>query len=316
MDFSIIIPAKNEQEYLPHCLDSLSRLNYPREKFEILVIDNGSTDTTVEIARQYNANVFICPDLSIGGLRNFGAHHAQGQVLAFLDADCTVTADWLQAAARWKDELEVCCFGSPPEVPENATWVQRAWALVRYKRETVENVQWLESMNMFVRKEIFDKIHGFDEFLTTCEDYDLSLRLQDHGHIVADRRIRAIHFGEASTLAHFFRKEQWRGVSNFSGLRQHGIHVREIPSLLIPPLQVAFLVAMTFSLQVLAISGGERGLTIFIALLLIWQLPLLFLAFWKSRTASHLNVRLGLYVLLNLYFLARGTSMIQGRWRR
>jgi len=316
MEFSIIIPAKNEQEHLPCCLSSLIQLDYPREKYEIILIDNGSTDKTVEIAKDYSINIFIRPDLSIAGLRNFGASHAKGRILAFIDADCTVTVGWLQAASRWIDKLDVCCFGSPPEVPINATWVPKAWAMIRYKRHVVENVPWLESMNMFVRKEFFDKIHGFEENLTTCEDYDLSLRLQKQGHIIADQRIRAIHLGEASTLSHFFRKEQWRGMSNFSGLFQHGLHWREIPSLLIPPLHIAFLSATAIYLFILAISGGECGLTIFIALFFIWQSPLLILAFWKGRNSKHLNLRLGLYVLLNLYFLARGTSMIKGRRQR
>jgi len=314
MDFSLIIPAKNEQRYLPACLDSLTRLDYPQEAYEVVVIDNGSTDNTVEIAQQYGAQVFVRPELTIAGLRNFGASNAQGQFLVFLDADCTVASDWLITASLWLDQAGVCCFGGPPEVPEEGTWVQHAWSIVRCKRHMVEDVEWLESMNMFVRKEIFDRVHGFDETLTTCEDYDLSLRLRQHGRIVADKRIRAVHHGEAATLSHFFRKECWRGVSNISGLVRHGWHLRELPSLFAP---IAFLLCLVVTIVVLVVSvtkGGWPAFCFFAAYLVCWQAPIFLLAMLKGRSAS-IRQRLGLYLLLNVYFLARGVAMFRGGCR-
>jgi len=313
MDFSVIIPAKNEQKYLPHCLQSLSRLDYPQEAYEVLVIDNGSTDNTVEIAKQYGAKVFVRPELTIAGLRNFGASNGQGRFLVFLDADCTVAPDWLTTASLWMDQADVCCFGGPPEGPENGTWVQKTWYIVRRKQHIIEEVEWLESMNMFVRKEIFDSIHGFDETLITCEDYDLSLRLRQHGRIVADRRIRAIHHGEAATLGHFYRKERWRGASNFSGLGRHGLHLRELPSLLAPIAFILCLAATAIGLVISVAKSDAFLLWFVVAFFLLWQLPIFLLAMLKGRSASF-QLRLGLYLLLNIYFLARGMAML--RWKR
>jgi glycosyltransferase involved in cell wall biosynthesis len=314
MDFSVIIPAKNEQKYLGHCLQSLSQLDYPREAYEVLVIDNGSTDNTVEIANQYEAQVFVRPELTIAGLRNFGASHAQGRFLVFLDADCAVSTDWFTAASAWLEQADVCCFGGPPESPENGTWVQKAWYIVRCKTCMVEEVEWLESMNMFVRKEIFDRVHGFDETLTTCEDYDLSLRLKKHGRIVADKRIRAAHHGEAATISHFYRKECWRGVSNISGLIRHGLHVGELPSLLAPIIFLLCLALTAVGLVVSVVKGGWLAFCFFAAFLLLWQSPIFLLAMLKSKTSASFRLRLGLYLLLNTYFLARGMAMLRG-WR-
>ncbi|MCL1979929.1 MAG: glycosyltransferase [Proteobacteria bacterium] len=315
MDFSVIIPAKNEQKYLGLCLQSLSQLDYPREAYEVLVIDNGSTDKTVEIAQQYGAQVFVRPELTIAGLRNLGASHAQGRFLVFLDADCTVVSDWFTAASGWLEQADVCCFGGPPEVPEEGTWVQHTWFMVRGKHHLVEDVEWLESMNMFVRKEIFDRVHGFDETLTTCEDYDLSLRLRPYGRIVADKRIRAVHHGEAATLGHFFRKECWRGVSNISGLIRHGFRLRELPSLFAP---VAFLLCLVVTIVALAVSvakGGWPAICFFVVFLLGWQAPIFLLAMLKGKTSPSCQQRLGLYLLLNVYFMARGVALLRG-WRR
>jgi len=317
MDFSVIIPAKDEQKYLPLCLQSLANLDYPPSAYEVLVIDNGSTDKTVEIAAQYGAKVFIRPELTIAGLRNFGASHAQGRCLVFLDADCTVAPDWLVAAFGWLNQMDICCFGGPPESPEHGTWVQKAWHLVRGKRRMVEEAEWLESMNMFVRKEVFARINGFDETLTTCEDYDLSLRLRKHGRIVADKRIRAIHHGEAATLGHFYRKERWRGVSNLSGLTRHGLHLRELPSLLAPIAFVLCLMATVVALLVSVAKGETRLFWFVVAFFLLWQLPIFLLAMWKGRKSASIQLRLGLYLLLNAYFLARGMAMFQSAaWKR
>jgi len=313
MEFSIIIPAKNEELNLPRCLASLAELESPSNIYEVLLIDNGSSDQTVGIAERFGVKVFIRPEATIAGLRNFGASRAQGQILAFLDADCTVAPDWLHAASIWREHWDVCCFGSPPEAPEDGTWVQKAWFIIRCKQHMVEDVDWLESMNMFTRKDTFATVGGFDEGLITCEDYDLSLRLKQHGRLVADKRIRAIHHGEAATLRRFYQKESWRGRSNLSGLLHHGVHWRELPSLLTPLIYfLCFVVSIICS--VLVLFGVVNVSFFFLTLwLILWQAPILLLALLKGPIGCTLKLRLQLYLLLNLYFLARGITMLR-RW--
>ena len=238
IDFSIIIPAKNEEKYLAGCLDSINAVTYPADRFEVLVIDNGSTDRTVEIARDKGAKVYSQPDLTISGLRNYGANHAQGRVLAFIDADCTVSNSWLDDAAVYLDRSDIAAYGSAPVVPVDATWVQRVWFLVRKKKDLIEDVKWLESMNLFVPVEMFRAINGFNEYLITCEDYELSTRLRTKGRIVSDQRILAIHHGEAASVAQFFRKERWRATSNYRGLRFRHVELSELFSIVLPLIQL------------------------------------------------------------------------------
>lgn len=312
MDYSIIIPAKNEEQNLARCLHSIAMIDYPENAFEVLVIDNGSTDKTVEVAKSYGAEVHVRPELTISGLRNFGSQQARGAILVFLDADCTVFKDWLKSASLWVDHPEVCCFGAPPTIPERATWVQKSWYIVRKKTQEIEEVAWLESMNMFVRKAAFEAVDGFDESLQTCEDYDLSLRLKEQGQIISDQRIRAVHHGEASSLRHFYRKESWRGISNLTGLKKHGFHLRELPSLLLP---LVYLCCVLFTLLLFLVffSGSDLSILLLPLWGLCWQLPLLLLALIKGRGQQGVGTRLGLYVLLNVYFLARGRAMLRFR---
>lgn len=305
MQFSIIIPAKNEEANIGRCLDSINSVDWPDNQYEVIVVDNGSTDRTVEIAREKRAKVFVKPELTISGLRNFGAGEGAGEILAFLDADCTVTPSWLRKAAPYLERVEIACFGSPPIVPEDATWIPKAWFAVRRKSMDAAETDWLESMNMFVRREPFLACGRFDESLITCEDYDLSLRLRAYGSIVADSAIIAVHHGEAATIGHFFRKELWRGKSNFAGMAQHGFSLAELPSLLAPSLH-----CLTWlSLGLAPLIGNRRILATAAALFVLWQLLLLMMSFRKLRTMDSCEMLFQLYFLLNVYLLARGVGV-------
>lgn len=311
MKFSIIIPAKNEEANIGHCLDSILGVDFDRSQYEVIVIDNGSSDRTPSIAREKGAMVHEKPELTIAAMRNFGARVARGEVLAFLDADCTVPASWLSEASRYLSHSDVVCFGSPPTIPRDATWVQKSWFRVRCKSRQVEDVQWLESMNMFVRREAFDAVGGFNEDLVTCEDYDLSLRLAKRGRIVSDGRIVAVHHGEAATVKQFFRKELWRGTSNLTGIRSHGFSWKELPSVLFPLVYLLCLSAVFLWLPAGIFVG--RGVIDLALLLLLagWQVPIFAMAIWKQRGEFSLSGAFQLHLLLNVYFLARGSSLLQ-----
>ena len=307
MHFSIIIPAKNEEANIGRCLDSIAELDYDNNLFEVLVIDNGSTDRTLQILNNRQATVHVQPTLTISGLRNYGAANSQGEILAFIDADCTVARSWLTEAARYLNAADIVCFGSPPAVPDKATWVQKAWFRVRRKTPPVGETAWLESMNMFVRAEIFKKIGGFDESLVTCEDYDLSLRLSKVGRLISDERICAVHHGEAATVRHFIRKEFWRGVSNFAGMRRHGVKIKEIPSLIAPSAHCLLLLAV-----LVAPLFPWPGLGFFILCsFLAWQSLLLFASFKKNREDISLARVLQLFCLLNIYLAVRGIAVFR-----
>lgn len=309
MDFSVIIPAKNEAANIGRLVASLLAMKRPVGSYEILVIDNGSSDETPVIAAALGAQVHVKPDLTISALRNFGASLARGEVLAFMDADCTVAPDWLDEAARYLPRRDIVCFGSPPEVPPDATWVQRTWFQVRRKRPPVGETAWLESMNMFVRRESFALAGGFDESLATCEDYDLSLRLARLGLLWADDRIVAFHYGEARDLGHFYRKERWRGIGNLKGVLHHGVRLAELPSLLFPVAHC--LVALALPLTLVPVLVGWVAPIVFClvaGLFAAWQLLILLLAYLKF--GAGLSARfLRLFVLLNVYYFARGVAL-------
>ncbi len=296
---SIVIPAKNEEKSIVDCIRSIRDNEYPHNRYEIIVVDNGSTDSTVAFAESSGAVVYKKPGVNISALRNYGSKMANSPVLAFIDADCTVAKDWLLNASQYFQRDDIACFGSPPAIPTNSTWVQRTWFLVRDKQKEVQETHWLESMNMFVRKDKFERVGGFDESLTTCEDVDISYRLSEYGKIISDKRIKVIHHGEARTIKEFFHKERWRGKSNYKGVIRHGLKLNELPSIIFP---FYFGLFALISISFLAIRMKSAY---FYAALIIWQLPLMIMAFSKIKRDPSLGKYCSLLLLYNIYFIAR-----------
>jgi len=298
---------------LDTCLKSISDATIDSIDYEVIVADNGSTDATVAVANSHGATVLQAPGITVAGLRNLGATQSVGEFLAFIDADCTVSANWFESIKAHLHNSEIMCFGCPPVVPEKATWVQRCWYQIRKKGsrdQGVTHIEWLESMNLFVRREAFWKIDGFDESMITCEDYDLCARLKDHGSIFCDNRIVAIHHGEADTPTRFYQKERWRGVSNFQSLRKHGFALAEIPSVLFPLIHL--FIAVLAGITLLLALSGVFSLSIWLLAVIVWQVPLLLLSFKKSDRTDRWQHVSGICILLNLYFLARGLSLFSG----
>ncbi|KPK00673.1 MAG: hypothetical protein AMK71_08060 [Nitrospira bacterium SG8_35_4] len=304
IEVTVIIPAKNEEACIGNCIESINRNEYPSERYEVIVVDNGSSDSTVSIAKSHGAEVAIKPGVNVSALRNLGASMAKGSVLAFIDADCTVASDWLAEAEKYFKRDDVVCFGSTPGIPDNPTWVQRTWALARLKKEEEVETAWLESMNMFVKKEFLQKIGGFNERLETCEDVDISYRLSRYGRIISDTNIRAVHHGEARDIREFFVKEKWRGKGNYPGIFAHALRIDEMPSVILP-----FYFALVPALAFVFYLIGSSGLLIS-GLLILWQMPVIMIAYIKTVKRFELATLFRMVILYNVYYLARLSAIL------
>jgi len=180
---SVIVPLYNDEPYLDEALRSI--LDQTRPPEQIIVVDDGSTDGSVEVARKYLPRITVLTQANQGaaGARNLGIAAATGDVIAFLDADDLWTADSLQ---RRLDVLEadpgvdavyglVEQFISPDvdaptrerlHLPEGQTAARFAGAIL-------------------VRRRVFDRVGVFDPALRVGEMIDWSARLQDSGAKVA-----------------------------------------------------------------------------------------------------------------------------------
>jgi hypothetical protein len=182
---------------------------------ETIVADNGSTDDSLRVARDAGARLLSLPGPRVGELRNRAAAMARGDVLAFVDADHEIGPAWIGSAVAALGDGRTAAAGAPCHPPTPATWVQRFYDRLRRHPVAREPVDWLGSGNMAVRRSAFEEVGGFDTTLETCEDVDLCRKLRARGYaILADHRLRNVHYGDPATLRQVFLGELWRGRDN------------------------------------------------------------------------------------------------------
>lgn len=213
IDVSVIIPAKNASAFLPVCFGALVLQQFPADRWEVILVDNGSTDKTIEIALTYkdrlNLRVVEMPAGYISAARNRGAALAHGQVLAFLDADCSPDRDWLMRATAASSPRAI--VGAFYRIPPLSSWIARAW-YGHDEKEKHGRVPFVPSGDLIVLKATFLATGGFDEALETNEDYDICRRALKAGiDVIAYPDLTVTHFGTPQTLVSFYRKQRWHG---------------------------------------------------------------------------------------------------------
>jgi glycosyltransferase involved in cell wall biosynthesis len=212
---SFVIPAFNEEPFLARAIGAIHDL-VPPLPYEVIVVDNGSTDATPRIASELGADLIHQPDGTIGALRNRGVASARGAIVVFLDADVILTPEWAQripAAIDLLSEEPSTLTGSRCYIPPDASWLERFWFAPRDRSSHIG------SGHMVLSRQFFLELGGFDESLVTGEDYDLSRRAVAHGgRMISDGNLRAEHLGFPSTISAFIQRESWHGVGDYSSL--------------------------------------------------------------------------------------------------
>ncbi len=185
---SFIVPCYNASKTLPLCLESLVKAQSFFEKSEIIVVDNASTDDSPQVALRYRVEVIEEPKRGRSYARNRGAHHAQGQWLAFVDADVVVDEKW---ALTLLDEMiaKGCKGGQGRIIPSRLLGSKRlndfrhksvalatGGSFLLPRRLCMESPM-INSAACIYEREIFEKVSGFDPLLERHEDIDLSKRI-------------------------------------------------------------------------------------------------------------------------------------------
>ena len=307
---SFVIPVLNGEHDIARCLNAIRSQNFKSNQYEVLIVDNGSTDRTQQIVRDLGFHVDVISGVTVAALRNQAAKSARGDYLAFVDADVEIKPHWLRHGLSIFENSSTVAAGCFPRAPSPPTWVQKAWEAHqcgRQDRNSQRPVSWLPSMNLLVRRDTFVKVGGFNERLDTAEDVDLCYRLGQLGSILCVPGMKAIHWGEARDLKIFWRKEVWRGKGNLRGVLAHGLRWDELPSLGYPMYILCLLLALVLSC-VLDLSNRQFVMTLSSFGLLI--LPALGLAIATIRRAGQPTALPGLFLLYLVYGFARAYSMV------
>ena len=172
---SVILPAFNEEKKIAATLEALERQTYPADRYEIILVDNGSSDQTKEIAAQFD-KVRVIDELSAQGpdpCRNTGIQQAKGDVVAFLDADCRAKGNWLEEGIQILDEQNADLAGGQVifELSDNPTAAEyyEISNLVTNK-ETIAKRGVTGGGNLFVRRKVFEAGVTFPRDLPSSGD--------------------------------------------------------------------------------------------------------------------------------------------------
>lgn len=219
---SIIIPVRNRPQDLDRCLKSLAEVDYPRECLEVIVVDDGSGDNTPEVARHYPV-ILMRNSVQQGASfsRNRGAEQARGELLCFLDSDCTVEPGWLRELVYAFEDSRVSAGGGEVLSQLSHTRLDRYEQVksslhMGFQACDSENGNpffYLPSCNFAVRRDAFKGIGGFKEEMTVGEDVDLCWRLIDRGGVIAYRPRAKVFHRHRNRVTAFSRRRFQYGTS-------------------------------------------------------------------------------------------------------
>lgn len=180
---SFVIPALNEAHYIGATVNSIhaAMQGWDRQHgYEIIVVDDDSTDATVEIARKHRARVMRVRERNIAAVRNAGSRTAKGKFLIFVDADTQVSQSLVREATQAMTKGAI--WGTAVAIPAGkCPWWARL-GLIAYNYFYVHLRKFGYGFFFFVKKEVFQQIGGFPEKIREGEDMALSkLLLRRHG---------------------------------------------------------------------------------------------------------------------------------------
>ncbi|RXA19709.1 glycosyltransferase family 2 protein [Methanosarcina sp. MSH10X1] len=206
---SIVVGIRNEERFIEECIESLLNLDYPRDSYEIIIVDGMSTDKTRDIVQKYPVKLLLNERKNVAAARNLGVKNARGELVAFTDGDCKVDPQWLKALIREMQEApdDVVCFGGPnlifdtdPVFGRVVGYAQESFlgsgGSAQSKNSTKKHyVGSLPNCNAMYKKVAIQEAGGFDERFVVGQDGDLNYRIGKKGN-------RFLYIPEAQVLHH------------------------------------------------------------------------------------------------------------------
>jgi glycosyltransferase involved in cell wall biosynthesis len=277
---SVIVPVYNDPERLRLCLRALGRQTYPRARYEVVVVDNGS-DESVEPLVAESDRARLCREERPGSYaaRNRGLSQARGEVIAFTDADCIPAPDWIErGTARLLSSPDCGLVAGRVEVfandPRRATAVE-LYEMVTYlqQRRHVEVDRFGATANLFTRRAVFERIGTFNGEMMSGGDVEWGRRVAAAGY--------GMLYAEDAVVAHPARrtfKQLYRRVARIVGgahaLKRRG--ARSLVASFLPPVRYPLKIWRDPKLRSLKEKGGVAGVAFFVRYAQAWETLRLF----------------------------------------
>ncbi len=308
---SFIIPHKGRFDMLKETLRSITEQDYPQTQIEVIVVSQTPEirDEKLISDTELSLTIFIRPESeTVSALRNYGTNHSSNNYLAFLDADIYISPNWISTMLSHLEKTPERSIISGTQICEASSPPMEKIRTSLASAEKDQTIAFLPGCNLFLSREVFDKVSGFPEHLITCEDYYFTCKAAQFGSLYRTSDATYIHLGEDKNFSIAFKKEMWRGQSNLLSIRGRSIPIREVPSLILP-------VGICFSLLSALISLAAGYYPASLLLLGLGLTPVLIYSFRLTfilKSPVNIGVAIGFYLT---YFSARAVGIIAGLFK-
>ncbi len=217
--FSVVVPTFDRPSHLAVCLRSLTRLDYPRDRFEVVVVDDGGAEPLDSVVRSFGRQIEVTLIRGVHGgpaaARNTGSAKAKGDLLAFTGDDCTPAEDWLRALARRMAAAPkgFAVGGRTLNALADNPYSTASHLLIEYLygyyNAAPDRARFLTPNNLSVPRDLFGDVGGFDASFVegTGEDRDFCDRWLRRGHGMIYEPQAVVSHAHALTFRGFFRQQ-------------------------------------------------------------------------------------------------------------
>jgi glycosyltransferase involved in cell wall biosynthesis len=239
---SVVVAACNAEATIDECLRSLTRLRYPRERLELVVVDNGSRDRTCNAVERYADDVTLLhePRRGPAAARNAGIRASHGDVIALTDADCTVDENWLDALVQPLTHPSVGIAGGTILARRPATAIELFGESIHDHRRAI--LAWrppyVITMNWAARRELVDEVGPFDETIRRGSDVDYSYRVGRAGYKLAFCPEAIVYHRNERSLVGLAREGWTHGFHGVAIRRRYAAYIADAhrsPAADLPP---------------------------------------------------------------------------------
>ena len=316
MEISIVVPARNAAGTIGGCVQSLLEQSVPRERYEVIVVDDGSTDETRQLVERSGATLIPQAQEGPAAARNKGVSVSKGDIVLFTDADCVPEANWVAEMVRSFEDGEIAGVKGVYRTRQGGIIPRFVQCEYEERYEQMAKQRWIDFIDTYsagYRREIFLAEGGFDTRYPSAsvEDQEFSFRLAERGHKMVFNPRAVVYHQHPATLTAYFTRKFNIGYWKVMVLRRHpGKAVRDSHTPQTVKIQMGLAVLLVPLLALVLLRSFFCSFSLLtLVLFLISALPFIVKALRRDPVVGLLSP-----ILLFVRALALGWGMVKGGW--